>query len=200
MLQEFDFRELDLKGAYQIAPFYSSDERGGLIKDYHEEIFRSAGIIHSLKETFYTVSKRGVIRAMHFQLVRQQPKLVRCISGHVYDVIADLRPDSETYGEWRGFHMTGENMAELLVPAFFGHGYLVIEDSVVSYKCSEGFFGEGDSGIMYDDPEIGIEWPYELIGGREKLIISDKDKNLMSFQEYKRQIEKSRIRNIAYER
>ena len=72
----------------------------------------------------------------------------------------------------------------LLVPAGFGHGYLVIEDSVVSYKCAEVFFGEGDSGIMYNDPDIAIEWPMDLIGGMENLIISEKDLNLMSFREY----------------
>ena len=117
-------------------------------------------------------------------MVKQQPKLVRCISGHVYDVIVDLRHGSKTYGQWRGFHLTGENQNSLLVPAGFGHGYLVIEDSVVSYKCGEVFYGEGDSGIMYNDAGIGIEWPMELIGGEENLIISEKDKNLMSFQEY----------------
>lgn len=184
MVQKFEFQELDLKGAYLIKPFYATDHRGGLIKDYNIEMFRSQGIDHELKEVFYTISKRGVIRATHFQLVKQQPKLVRCISGHVYDVIVDLRPESETYGQWRGFHLTGENALSLLVPAGFGHGYLVVEDSVVSYKCAEVFFGEGDSGIMYDDPDVGIQWPMELIGGKENLIISEKDLGLMSFEEY----------------
>lgn len=184
MIQRFEFEELDLKGAYLIKPFYASDERGGFIKDYSIDVFRQNGIEHELKETFYTVSKKGVIRALHFQLVKQQPKLVRCISGHVYDVIVDLRPGSPTFKQWRGFDLTGENMNELLVPAFFGHGYLVIEDSVVSYKCAEGFYGEGDSGIMYDDPDIGIEWPVHKIGGKEKLIISQKDKHLMCLEDY----------------
>jgi len=102
----------------------------------------------------------------------------------VYDVIVDLRPDSPTYGKWMGFDLTGENMAELYIPQYFGHGYLVLEDSVVSYKCGEVFFEEGDAGIMYNDPDIGIEWPFEKIGGIENLIISEKDLNLMSFKEY----------------
>lgn len=184
MVQKFEFRELELKDAYAIQPFFASDLRGGLIKDYNVDTFRANGISHDLKEVFYTISKRGVIRATHFQLIKQQPKLVRCVSGHVYDVIVDLRPDSATYGKWLGFHLTGENMLSLLVPAGFGHGYLVIEDSVVSYKCAEVFFGEGDSGIMYNDPDIGIVWPMELIGGTDNLIISEKDLNLMSFKEY----------------
>jgi dTDP-4-dehydrorhamnose 3,5-epimerase len=188
MVQKFEFQKLDLKGAYLIKPFYAIDERGGLIKDYNVEMFRSHGIEHELKEVFYTISKRGVIRATHFQLIKQQPKLVRCISGHVYDVIVDLRPDSPTYGEWRGFHLTGENTDSLLVPAYFGHGYLVIEDSVVSYKAAEVFYGEGDSGIIYNDPDIGIEWPMELIGGEKNLIISEKDLHLLSFKEYTEKI------------
>lgn len=183
-MQKFEFQELDLEGAYLIKPFYSTDNRGGFIKDYNEEVFAENGIRHELKEVFYTISKRGAIRALHFQLVKQQAKLVRCISGHVYDVIVDLRPDSATFGQWRGFHLTGENTHMLLVPKFFGHGYLVIEDSVVSYKCGEVFYGEGDSGIIYNDPDIGIEWPFELIGGENNLIISDKDMGLMSFKEY----------------
>lgn len=184
MIQKFEFQELKLKGAFKIQPFYATDERGGFVKDYNVEMFRANGIEHELKEVFYTISKRGVIRATHFQLVKQQAKLVRCISGHVYDVIVDLRQNSPTFGKWLGFDLTGENQVELYIPHFFGHGYLVIEDSIVSYKCGEVFFGEGDSGIMYNDPDISIQWPMELIGGERNLIISEKDKNLMSLKEY----------------
>ena len=184
MIQKWDFQELDLKGAYLIRPFFASDERGGLIKDYNINIFKEHGINHDLKEVFYTLSKRGVIRAIHFQLIKQQPKLVRCVSGHIYDVIVDLRIDSPTFGQWRGFNLTGENMYSLYIPANFGHGYLVIKDSIVSYKAGEVFYDKGDSGIMYNDPDIGIEWPFELIGGKENIIISEKDKKLMSFKMY----------------
>lgn len=184
MITKFNFEELDLKGAFKIQPFYATDERGGFVKDYNIDMFKQNGIEHELKEVFYTISKKGVIRATHFQLVKQQPKLVRCISGHVYDVIVDLRPDSLTYGQWRGFDLTGENQVELYIPQYFGHGYLVIEDSVVSYKCGEVFYGEGDSGIMYNDTDINILWPFEKIGGIENMIISEKDQNLMSFKEY----------------
>lgn len=186
MIQKFEFTPLELDGAYLIKPFYAPDERGGFIKDYNIDTFKANGVDHKLKEVFYTISKKGVIRAIHFQLVKQQPKLVRCISGHVYDVIVDLRPDSKTFGKWLGFDLTGENMLSLYIPAFFGHGYLVLEDSVVSYKCGEVFYGAGDSGIMYNDPQIGIDWPFDKIGGKENLIISDKDTQLMSFDEYKK--------------
>lgn len=185
MLQTFEFKELKLKGAYLIKPFYATDDRGGLIKDFNIDVFHKNGIEYNLKETFYTISKRGVIRAIHFQLIKQQAKLVRCISGHVYDVIVDLRRVSPTFGQWLGFHLTDENTSMLLVPEFFGHGYLVIEDSIVSYKCAEVFYGEGDSGIMYNDPDINIDWQFELIGGKENMIISEKDRHLMSFKEYR---------------
>ena len=184
MIQKWNFEELDLKDSFLITPFYASDDRGGLIKDYNVDTFKDHGIDYDLKEVFYTLSKKGVIRAIHFQLIKQQPKLVRCVSGHIYDVIVDLRPDSPTYGHWRGFHLTGENMKSILIPKFFGHGYLVIEDSIVSYKAGEVFYSEGDSGIMYNDPDIGIEWPFDLIGSNKELIISEKDLNLMSFKEY----------------
>ena len=186
MITNFEFQELDLKGAYLIKPFNAFDERGGFIKDYNIDTFKANSIEHELKEIFYTLSKRGVIRAIHFQLVQQQAKLVRCISGHIYDVIVDLRPDSLTFGQWRGFDLTGDNTLELYIPKFFGHGYLVLDDSIVTYKCGDVFYGDGDSGIMYNDPDINVKWPFEKIGGIENLIISAKDKYLMSFSEYKK--------------
>ena len=184
MVQKFAFEELDLKGAYRITSFYATDERGGLIKDYNIETFRAAGIEHELKETFYTLSKRGVIRAIHFQLIKPQPKLMRCISGHVFHVLVDLRKDSATFGQWRSFELRGDEPSCLLVPAGFGQGYLVLEEAVMSYKAAEVFYGPGDSGIRYDDPDIGIDWPFERIGGKDRLIISEKDLKLMSFREF----------------
>lgn len=184
MIQRFDFQEMDLKGAYVIKPFYSTDERGGLIKDFNVDTFKTAGIDYELKETFYTISKRGVIRAIHFQLDKPQPKLMRCISGRVWYVIVDLRPGSETFGQYRSMELSSDDPTCILCPAGFGQGYLVLEDSVMSYKAAEVFYGPGDSGIMYNDQDIGIEWPFNLIGGKEKLIISEKDLKLMSLKEY----------------
>ncbi len=184
MVQKFEFEQLSLDGAYLIKPFYATDERGGFVKDYNINVFKDNGLQCELKEVFYTISKKGVIRAQHFQINKEQAKLVRCISGHVYDVIIDLRPDSKTFKQWLGFDLTGENQLCLYVPRGFGHGYLVIEDSVVSYKCEEVFYGEYDSGIKWDDPDMNIKWPLDKIGGIENLIISEKDKNLQSLNEY----------------
>lgn len=184
MIQKFEFVELSLKGAYLIKPFFADDARGGFIKDYSKEVFSTNGINFELKEVFYTLSHKGVIRALHFQEINHQPKLVRCVSGKVYDVIVDLRPNSPTFKKWLGFYLTGENREELLIPEHFAHGYLVLEDSIVSYKCAAPFDGKNDSGIMFNDPEINIDWPFEEIGGIKNLIISDKDKNLQSLDEY----------------
>lgn len=184
MIQKWSFQELNLKGSYIIKPFFASDDRGGLIKDYNVDVFAENGIEYNLKETFYTISKKGVIRSTHFQLIKPQPKLMRCITGKVFYVIVDLRPESETYGKYCSMILSGDDVTSVLCPAGFGQGYLVIEDSIMSYKASEVFYSEGDSGVIYNDQDIGIEWPFELIGGEENLIISDKDLNLMSFKEY----------------
>ncbi|MBE0067688.1 dTDP-4-dehydrorhamnose 3,5-epimerase [Thermoanaerobacterium thermosaccharolyticum] len=182
MIQKFTFEELDLNGAYIIRPFIAYDERGYFIKDYSEEIFKENGLHHDLKEVFYTSSRKGVIRGIHFQRVKEQAKLVRCIYGKIYDVIVDLRKNSPTFGEWRGFYLSEENKNELYIPKHFGHGYLAIEPSIVSYKCAEKFYGEYDDGIIWNDPEIGIDWPLDMV---DEVILSDKDKNLQSFKEFK---------------
>lgn len=184
MIQKFEFLETEIPGLICVTPFYASDIRGGFTKDYSREIFEANGISHDLMEVFYTTSIKGVIRALHFQRVQQQPKLVRCICGHVYDVVVDLRKNSPTFRKWMSFDLTEENRRELLVPAGCAHGYLVLEKSVVSYKCSEKFYGEYDDGIMWNDPDIAVDWPLDRIGGIENLIAAEKDWNLQSFQAF----------------
>ena len=183
-MQALEFTKLALSSAYLIRPFCAEDNRGSFIKDYNETKFRENGIDFDMKEVFYTVSKKGTLRGLHFQLNKQQAKLVRCIKGHVFDVIVDLNPKSNTFGQWQGFHLTEENQYELYVPKYFAHGYLVIEDSIVSYKCDEEFYAQGDSGIKYDDEDLAVAWPYYLIGGQENIILSEKDKQLMIFKDY----------------
>ena len=181
MIQKFEFHETEIPGLIAVTPFNADDVRGCFTKDYSKEVFEANGIQHDLAEVFYTTSYKGVIRALHFQRIHQQPKLVRCIHGHVWDVVVDLRKDSPSFKKWLAFDLTGENHKEVLIPAGCAHGYLVLEDSIVSYKCGEKFYGEYDDGILWNDPDIGVEWPLELIGGEEKLILADKDKNLQSF-------------------
>lgn len=187
MIQKFEFKKTKIEGLIEVTPFNADDIRGCFTKDYSKEVFEQNGIHYDLAEIFYTTSHKGVIRALHFQRVKQQPKLVRCIYGHVYDVVVDLRKDSPTFKQWLGFDLIGEKHNEILVPAGCAHGYLVLEPSIVSYKCSEKFYGEYDGGIKWDDTDINVKWPLEKIGGREKLIMADKDKNLPTWAEFEKE-------------
>ena len=183
MIQKFEFKETEIPGLIEVTTFNADDIRGCFTKDYSKVVFEANGITQNLAEVFYTTSYKGVIRALHFQREKQQAKLVRCIHGHVFDVVVDLRPESLSFKKWLGFDLTGENKKELLIPGGCAHGYLVLEESIVSYKCGEKFYGEFDDGIMWNDTEIGIDWPLDKIGGAEKLILSEKDMNLQSFAE-----------------
>lgn len=184
MIQKFEFHETKIPGLIEVTPFNADDIRGCFTKDYSKEIFEANGIHHDLAEVFYTTSHKGVIRALHFQREMQQPKLVRCIWGHVWDVVVDLRKDSPTFKEWLAFDLIGEKHNEILVPAGCAHGYLVLGHSIVSYKCAEKFYGEYDDGILWNDPDINVIWPFDLIGGEQNVILADKDKNLQSFAEF----------------
>ncbi len=184
MIQKFEFEETEISGLIKVTPFNAEDIRGCFTKDYSKEIFEANGIKHNLEEIFYTTSHAGVIRALHFQREKQQPKLVRCISGHVYDVVVDLRKDSVTFKKWLGFDLIGKLHNEILVPAGCAHGYLVLEESIVSYKCAEKFYGEYDDGIMWNDEDIAVQWPLEKVGGIENIILADKDKNLQTFKKF----------------
>ncbi len=184
MIRKFSFEETEIKGLIKVTPFNAEDVRGCFTKDYSREIFEANGIAHDLAEVFYTTSHKGVIRALHFQREMQQPKLVRCIYGHVYDVVVDLRKDSPTFRKWLGFDLDGEGKQEILVPAGCAHGYLVLQESIVSYKCSEKFYGEYDDGIMWNDVDIAVDWPLAAVGGIKNIILAEKDKNLQTFREF----------------
>lgn len=184
MIKPFEFKQTKIEGLIEINPFNADDVRGCFTKDYSKEIFEQNNIEYNLAEVFYTTSHKGVIRALHFQRVKQQPKLVRCIYGHVFDVVVDLRKDSKTFKQWLSFDLTGDNKKEILIPAGCAHGYLVLEHSIVSYKCAEKFYGEYDDGILWDDPDINVKWPLELVGGKENVILAEKDKKLQSFVEF----------------
>lgn len=179
----FSFKETRIPGLFLLDSFSVADNRGWFIKDYAKEIFREHGISHDLAEVFYTKSYAGVIRGLHFQRVKQQAKLVRCVAGRVWDVVVDLRKDSKTFKDWIAFDLDAAGNKEVLIPTGCAHGYLVLENSIVSYKCGERFYGEYDDGILWNDQDLGVDWPLHKIGGANAVILSDKDKGLQTFSE-----------------
>lgn len=181
MLKPFEFKENRLPGSYLIAPFLQHDDRGFFVKDYVWKYYQEKLGINHLREVFYTHSIKGVLRGLHLQVVKQQAKLIRCISGKIIDVIVDLRKNSPTFGQHEMFELSGDNPFVLYVPKHFAHGYYVIEDAIVSYQADENFYPEYDTGIIYNDPELAISWPIAI---DKPLILSDKDLKLPSFKTY----------------
>ncbi len=181
----FEFKELELKGAYLIRNFYAGDNRGGFTKSFEKEIFKEAGIIFNLNETFASCSMKNVIRGLHFQIHEPQAKLVSVVAGAVWDVIVDVRRDSLTFKKWTAHKLSAENHLSFFVPRGFAHGFASLEDgTVMLYQCDGRYDKETDTGIRYDDPDIGIEWPFTKMGGKDNLIVSEKDLQLMSLKEY----------------
>lgn len=167
-----------LNGVLEIQPKILEDTRGQFVKPFQRSIFDEAGLNSEFRENFYTMSKKNVIRAMHFQLPPlDQHKFVYCVQGHVWDVVVDLRAESESYGQWAAFDLTSEKFNALYLPKGFGHGYLVLSDSaIVSYSVTSEFDASLDTGISYDS--FGIPWPVE------DPILSGKDKNLPAFADW----------------
>ena len=177
----FEFEELDLRGAYLIRHFFVGDNRGGFTKSFEKDIFKDAGLEFHLNETFSSVSMKNVIRGLHFQLHNPQAKLVSVVSGKVWDVIVDLRKDSKTFKQWQGFELSSENHYGLYIPRGFAHGFASLEDNTVMlYQCDGKYDKETDTGIRFDDPDIGIEWPI----GESVAIHSERDMKLSSFKEF----------------
>ncbi len=184
MNQQFEFHKTAIDGVIEISSFNADDIRGGFTKDFSREIFEKNEIDYEIAEVFYATNHKGVIRGLHFQRKKQQPKLVRCITGHIWDVIIDLRKNSPTFKKWLAFDLYGERHNEVLAPKGCAHGYLALEPSIVSYKCAEKFYGEYDDGIRWNDPDLAVQWPLEKIGGIEHVITSEKDQNLQTFAEF----------------
>lgn len=181
-MSEFKFEKLDLNGAFLIHNFSVGDQRGGFTKCFEKNIFREGGIEFQLSETFVSVSAKNVIRGLHFQIHNPQAKLVCVPKGKVYDVIVDLRQNSHTFKQWRGFELSQENHRALYVPRGFAHGFLSMEDdTLMLYQCDGLYDKETDTGIRFDDSVIGVKWPIEDL---QSSIHSKRDLELMNFDEY----------------
>ena len=168
----FIFNKTDIEGVYIIEPRVFGDSRGYFMETYNKEEFDKAGLKYNFVQDNQSKSHKGVLRGLHFQTKHPQAKLVRVVSGEVFDVAVDLRKDSKTYGKWVGVILSEDNKKMFMIPRGFAHGFVVLSDSAeFTYKCDDFYHPEDDGGIMWNDPDINIKWPN--VG---KIELSEKDK------------------------
>lgn len=181
----FVFNETKIKGVYVIDVKTYGDHRGYFMETYKESDFVAAGLDYKFVQDNQSSSKKSVLRGMHFQKTYPQAKLVRVLSGEVFDVAVDLRKDSETYGQWVGVLLSGENHKQFMIPRGFAHGFVVVSDyAEFAYKCDELYHPEDEGGIAWNDPDVDIEWPD--VG---EIILSEKDKKNPTLAECKMKFE-----------
>ncbi len=151
-----------LDGVLVIEPDVFGDDRGFFMESYNAKAFADAGIDVGFVQDNHSRSSRGVLRGLHYQISpKAQDKLVRVVSGEVFDVAVDLRKDSPTFGQWDGFLISAENKKQVFIPKGFAHGFLVVSETAdFLYKCSDYYSPEHERGVLWNDPAIGIEWPF----------------------------------------
>jgi dTDP-4-dehydrorhamnose 3,5-epimerase len=179
------FIETKLKGCFIIEPKIIRDERGYFMESFNEKTFQN-GIgtkVHFVQDN-QSFSSRGVLRGLHYQTGEHaQAKLVRVLQGVVLDVAVDIRPESETFGQYETVLLSAENQTQFFVPRGFAHGFLVLsETATFFYKCDNFYNKESEGGIKYDDLDLKIDWQFDL----DKLIISEKDQSLPNFKSAKK--------------
>jgi dTDP-4-dehydrorhamnose 3,5-epimerase len=162
--------ETELDELVLLEPTVHGDERGFLVETFRQKTLAELGIDVSFVQDNHSRSQGPVLRGIHMQ--RGQAKLVRCPRGRVWDVAVDLRPDSPTYRHWEGHELDGERHRQLFIPAGFGHGFCLLSDEAdVIYRLSSYYDPELETGVAWDDPEIGIEWPIT------DPVLSDRDRD-----------------------
>ena len=177
----FKFIETKIKDLYIIEPKVFGDDRGYFMESYNRRDFVEAGLDMEFVQDNESKSKKGVLRGMHFQTKFTQGKLVRCTQGAVFDVAVDLRKGSPTYGQWEGILLSAENKIQFYIPEGFAHGFLVLSDEALfNYKCTNLYAPEYDGGLLWNDPDVGIEWPLK---GIEEITLSEKDKKQPTLKE-----------------
>ncbi|SDU09089.1 dTDP-4-dehydrorhamnose 3,5-epimerase [Halopseudomonas salegens] len=165
-----------------IEPRVFGDERGFFLETFQLARYaEQAGITLPFVQDNHSRSRRGVLRGLHFQINKPQGKLVRVVSGEVFDVAVDLRPDSPAYGQWEGVMLSAENKRQFWVPPGFAHGFVVLsEEADFEYKCTDYYDPDDEGVIRWDDPELAIAWPQGL-----EFTLSAKDTAAGSFNEYR---------------
>lgn len=163
----------EIEGLKVVTPAVFGDERGYFMETYNYNDYKEAGIDMEFVQDNQSMSKKGVLRGLHFQINFPQDKLVRVVSGEVFDVAVDLREGSKTYGKWFGVLLSAENKKQFFIPKNFAHGFVVLSDTAeFAYKCTDFYHPNDEGGLAWNDPEIGVKWP---IPADMQLIISDKD-------------------------
>jgi dTDP-4-dehydrorhamnose 3,5-epimerase len=170
-------RETSIAGLVELTPRVFNDERGMFFESYNEQIFKQLGLPTNFVQDNQSFSIKGVVRGLHFQKAPfAQGKLVRVISGKVLDVAVDIRPESPTFGKHEIFELSSEKNNIAYIPEGFAHGFVALEDSVFSYKCTNIYNKESESGILWNDADLNINW------GVEDPIVSEKDAILPTFK------------------
>lgn len=165
---------VDIPGPLVIEPQVFGDERGFFMESWNEAKFREAGLDLGFVQDNHSRSAKGVLRGIHFQNPNPQGKLVRVVSGAVWDVAVDLRRSSPHYGQWFGLELSAANKKMFWVPPGFGHGFLTLEDGTdFLYKCTSLYDPSAEQSLQWDDPAVGIEWPLE--GIKPRLSAKDRD-------------------------
>jgi dTDP-4-dehydrorhamnose 3,5-epimerase len=163
--------ETRLEGLVVVEPEVHGDQRGFLVETFQAETWRELGVDVQLVQHNHSRSVRRTLRGLHFQTRPGQAKLVRCSSGRIFDVAVDLRRDSPTFGQWEGYQLDDRSHRQLFVPVGFGHGFCVLSESAdVHYQLSSYYDPSTESGIAWDDPDVGVQWPVEdpLLSERDK--------------------------------
>jgi dTDP-4-dehydrorhamnose 3,5-epimerase len=154
--------DTEIDGVVLLEPAVHGDDRGFLVETYSADAWREAGVDAEFVQDNHSRSGRGILRGLHFQTSPGQAKLVRCLSGKIWDVVVDLRRDSPTYVKWEGHDLDDKAHRQLFVPVGFAHGFCVLSETAdVAYKLSSYYDPDSEAGIAWDDPEVGVEWPID---------------------------------------
>ena len=173
-------KETQLEGCFVIEPKIFDDNRGSFFESFNKTVFEKLiGLKIDFVQDNQSISQRGILRGLHFQKGKfAQAKLVRVIQGEVLDVVVDARKDSKTFGQSFSCILSGENNKQLFIPKGFLHGFSVLEDNtIVSYKCDNYYNKESEDGVIFNDPELNIDWML----GEDEIVLSDKDNELKMF-------------------
>ncbi len=189
-MAKFNKIETGIEDLFVIEPTVFGDHRGFFMESYNQKEFEEIGLNMKFVQDNHSKSRKWVLRGLHFQLEHPQGKLVRVTRGSVWDVAVDLRESSPTFGQWYGVMLSGENKAMFYIPEGFAHGFITLEDDTeFMYKCTDFYYPEYDAGIIYNDVQVCIDWPFDKFGIRtEELMLSEKDLNLPTLKEHMERI------------